>query len=114
VNDTIARIETAKKAREDAVAMFELIGEQPARFWEVLAELVASKLPAPAVDPANEPMEYAEAAKFERDEMPYGKYQGERIGEVPPDYLTWFSDGDEFKRRLNRYVRSQMFQDRQE
>ena len=28
------------------------------------------------------------------DIMPFGKYKGERLGDVPADYLIWFAEQD--------------------
>jgi hypothetical protein len=28
------------------------------------------------------------------DIMPFGKYKGEKIGDVPASYLLWFADSD--------------------
>ena len=66
------------KARVSAFSVFELIGEQSPRFWEVLAELVADKLPpkpSPPVGP--QPLSDKEAEFFERTaHLTYGKYAG--------------------------------------
>jgi hypothetical protein len=107
------------KAREDAqdfmVFVDEQAGEQPQRFWEVLAGLIASKLPPhPQPDERFPAMNEREASVFEETPMPYGKHAGDAVGAVPCDYLLFLTEGDEFSKRLRRYVKSKRFADRQE
>jgi len=58
-----------------------------------------------AQNPTLEPMTNDQCSKFERKEMPFGKYHGKRIINVPLDYLIWLSE-DEFQRDLKRYLSS--------
>lgn len=102
-------------ARKEAEALVELAGEQPRRFWEVLAELAVSKLPPKPVLPERDPpMTEQEALYFEEQSMPYGKHQGGLVGMVEPSYLLFLTEGDAFSKKLRRYVKSKRFQDRQE
>lgn len=107
-------VESNIKARQEAESLVELAGEQSARFWETLRDLAASKLP-PVQPPIDRypPLMEQEAVRFEALPMPYGKYAGETVGEVPCDYLLFLTEGDEFSQRLRRYVRSKRFQERQ-
>jgi hypothetical protein len=101
-------------ARQDAEALFSLAGEQPPRFWEVLAGLVNTKLPPkPAQVDRNPPMNDQEAIRFEAEPLPYGKHAGTLVGVVDVGYLLFLTEGDEFSKRLRRYVKSQRFQSRQ-
>lgn len=59
------------------------------------------------------PLTGAEAKKFEKRKVPFGKYIGLTVDQVmqeAPDYLTWLadneSDGDVFKRELIRYLKT--------
>ena len=92
-----------------------MCGEQPERFWECLKAACESKLPAvPApVDPYP-PMDDKEAASFERRLMPYGKYGGKAMREIPCGYICWLTEGDEVVEKARRYVRSKRFSERQD
>lgn len=102
------------KARRGAEEMIDFIGQQPQRFWECLIELATAKLPAkPApVDPCP-PMSDFEAARFENTLVPYGKFDGKFVGDVDPSYLLFLTEGDEWSKKLRRYVKSERFQRRQ-
>lgn len=101
-------------ARIEAQGVIDLCGEQSQRFWEVLAELVESKLPAKPVQwSVLSPMEEREAICFEAQLMPYGQAEGTLIGTVDCDYLAWLID-NHFCRELRRYLKSDRFKRRQE
>ena len=110
-------IEQNIKARQDISEIERFITDcydTPPRFWELLRDYCETKLPPkpPVVDrlPA---LTESEAIYTEELEMPYGKYAGQAVGEVPCEYLIFLTEGDEFSKRLKRYVKSQRFQDRQ-
>jgi len=97
------------KARQEAEALVDLAGEQPPRFWETLRDMSLAKLPpVPAPIDRHPPMDESAALRFERGVMPYGKHAGERIDEVPCDYLIFLTEGDEFSQQLRRYVKSRL------
>ncbi len=98
----------ARQAAQDLIAC---AGEQPERFWEIVVKLATAKLP-PVPDP-KPPMTEAEAVSFERTRIPYGKYVGVTLGDVPVSYLLFIAEGDDFARQLRRYVKSRIFMDRQ-
>jgi hypothetical protein len=101
--------------RKDAEAVAELAGEQRPRFWEELARICASRLPPPPVEDAGPgPMGEQEARRFEMERMAYGAHAGREVGTVPVSYLLWLAEGDDFTRRLRRYVASRTFADRQD
>ena len=112
ITDTIlANVE----ARKTVTALLELAGEQPEKFWRLLIEVVSEKLPPkPTPVARHPPMTEQEAIHFESGTMPYGKHEGRLVGCVEPDYLLFLTEGDEFSKRLRRYVKSKRFQDRQE
>lgn len=89
------------------------------RFWEKLAAAVAAKLPKPAetVSPdLLDPMNDAQAARFERETMiSFGKYASDPqpVAEVPINYLCMLVDDSPLKRQLRRYLRSERGQRRQ-
>jgi hypothetical protein len=103
-----------KAARECAEAVIQLIGDkQPVRMWEELARLVAEKLPPvpPPYDPLA-PMDTQEAIRFEAHTITFGKYAGEQVGIVPPEYIGWLAEND-FGIKLRRYVKSTRFKQRE-
>lgn len=102
-------------ARRAAEELADLAGEQPPRFWEVLAEIAAAKLPPKPVPVDRYPaMTEQEASRFEGEVMPYGINRGMTVGEVGCSYLLFLTEGDEFSKKLRRYVKSKRFSDRQE
>ena len=84
------------------------------RFFTILAEFAAARVGKVVRSPAKEeePMDHFEACTFEQTVVPYGKYAGKRISEVPPGYWIYLHEGD-FPKHLRRYLTSQTFQDRQ-
>lgn len=36
--------------------------------------------------------------------MPYGKYKGKKMANVPPDYLIWLYDNGKCNEQVKRYV----------
>ena len=111
-----AVLESNIKCSREARELVELAGEQPQRFWEALAQFAQEKLPPePAPAERNPPMTDDEANKFERVfKMPRGIHQGQPVGDVPCEYLIFWTEPDEFSRLLQRYVRSRTFARRQE
>jgi hypothetical protein len=114
-------IEQNIRARADAEQMAELCGEQTERFWEVLATIAAERsgkalmLAPKAVAAGNAELQMSdeEAAQFERVIVPFGKFAGEPVGDVPISYWTFVTESD-FNRQLVRYMRSRAYQRRQE
>lgn len=109
-------IETNIKARKDACAAIDLIGDQPQRFWEVMKEHCESKLPKKPIeeDNRNSPLNEQHAIRFEAVSMPYGKHKGEEVGQVPCSYLEFLAEGDDFMKALRRYVKSQRYKERRQ
>ena len=118
-----ARIKANIVARDEARNAVELLEEEaqrhaePIRFWGELIKLIREHLPGliPDVEVMQDrPMGDEEAEAFERESMKFGKHQDTQIGEVPIDYLVWMEEQDDFRRELNRYLRSERGQQRQE
>ena len=40
--------------------------------------------------------------------MPYGKYQGEKLANIPAGYLIWMYDNDKLIGSLKKYVEENM------
>lgn len=58
-----------------------------------------------------EPMSDEVARRFGNNTMGFGKYVGQRIDEIPIDYLLWFVEQkDTFKQELRRYIKSRRVQ----
>ena len=56
------------------------------------------------------PMTRQESQKFDKETMPFGKHKGQRIADVPLDYLLWLDDQPDFRRSLWRYLGSERIQ----
>jgi hypothetical protein len=101
-------------ARESAEAVISLIGEESPRFWQELARLAKAQLPAEPLPSDPLPaMGEQEAIRFEKATLPWGAHHGEEIGTVEPGYLLFIAEGDDFTKKLRRYVKSKTFSDRQ-
>lgn len=116
-----AREEAEKFITEEIIPFLELAGEHTPRFWEIvsneLVKLVRAKLPSLVEPiPVDKYPAFTEqqARAFERETVPYGKFKGKYVGEVPPDYLLFLTEGDEFSKQLRRYVKTKTFYERQE
>jgi len=118
-------------ARKAAETVFELAVEQSRElpeqsvvaYWCRLLLLVEQVLPSdiriprigPQVPQTPPPMSEDEAKAFEKHSMPWGKYNGTKIADVPMDYLLYIDDQkDEFRDRLHRYLASDRVQREQE
>lgn len=115
MSDMAVKIAENIQHREFALEVIEMCGERPQRFWEALSQFVDEKLPPKPVpvDPCP-PMDDKEAANFERWIMPYGKYGGEVMGNIPVGYMLWLTEGDEVVKSARRYVKSKRFSERQD
>ena len=117
----MSTVEENKQARERAEEFAKFIGVETTRFWETLANIAADKcgrgvaiLPKHVIEGnAADRMTDNEAAEFERSSVPFGKYAGQPIGDVPCSYWTYVTES-EFNRNLIRYLRSKTFQQRRE
>lgn len=84
------------------------------RFHELAATEMAAKIGKVLVeDGPTFRMNENEACRFEDEVFPYGKYKGQKVGEVDPSYVLLLTEGD-FTRQLIRYARSDRFKDRQD
>lgn len=113
----LANVQASQAAREAVAFIADEYSDQPQRFWECLADQITARLPQPEpppVDPRTLPMTDSEANRFEQETLNFGKYAGTEIGQAPIEYLLWLAEGDEFTRRLRRYVKYKMFGQRQE
>lgn len=95
------------KAAMEAVKSVKGISEN--RFWEVLAELAASKCGREVVVPdAASVMTYDEALEFEGTTVPYGIHAGQLVRDVPAHYWAHIT-GSEWSKGLDKYVKSARF-----
>lgn len=86
-----------------------LDGCDPDHFWKILAETCAERIGMCVTKPlTGQVMTDAEAIKFEKTEMPFGKHRGEPIGSIDPEYLAAVVESD-FNQQLRRYFRSARF-----
>lgn len=112
-DDTIKR---RVSARDQARLVSGLVVEDAGRihadaqgaFWEELRRLLPRAFAPPVVKPAGgEPFNDDQARVFGNTKMPWGKYAGTRVDEVPLDYLEKLCDPQPFVKSLKRYVASQ-------
>lgn len=85
------------------------------RVLERLAALAAAEIgmvvKPDAPDP-REPFCYNAALDFELTVVPFGKYEGLTVADVPPSYWASFTES-EFNKRLRRYLLSTRYLERQ-
>lgn len=79
------------------------------RYWETLRDLCAAKLTIVVSSGNDKAMTMAEAQVFELETIPYGKYAGMQVQEVPTRYWVSLTES-EFGERVKRYVKSERFQ----
>lgn len=108
-----ARVNPHRKARQAAQALAALIEAElatlPASARQVLASGVYAAidrhLPGARCGAGPKPMDDAEARRFGQETMPFGKFAGTKMDEVPLDYLEWYAD-QPLQRQLIRYLKS--------
>lgn len=115
-------IECNKNARELAAEVTQFIvdcindlpedkGFNESRFWEILADFVDEHGNGKEVFNPLHPnvMTETEAKAFGQVIIPWGKYKGDMVCDVPTDY--WIAlTGSRFYRQLLRYVKTDYFQ----
>lgn len=110
-----ANIEARKKAAEMKTLLDEEISEfsdsQKSRFWDDLFELVTGKFDREGIESSRDAMSYDEAMKFAHTEMIMGKHKGKRILDIPPDYFEWMASQPDYRKVLNRYLKSSYYRD---
>ena len=82
-------------------------------FWKRILENVCAVLP-PEFHPTRivehgplAPMGDTESKFFGAQPMPFGTHQNKRVDEVPMDYMEWLDREPDFRKQLNRYLRSE-------
>ncbi len=111
---SLAENVTARQTLESTLEWITEHGEQPQRFWELLAEHCAAKLPAKPSPEVLEPMDYQESFRFEQSYMPFGKHEGIPIMSVPIGYLLRLTEDNAWLKQLRRYLASSNSQRRQD
>lgn len=106
------RLEKRVQAQKAADAIYELMIESVDGYvdlyWEFLDRHIQKHLVINQI-PASAPMTEIQATHFGNTAMPFGKYSGRPIGDVPLLYLDWLiKSGEEetFKSNLRRYLQS--------
>lgn len=100
----------ARKAAEDFLSCAEPHGDVT-HFWKVVRDFALRYAPLPEVRLS--PMTDLEVSQFEFEQIKFGKYVGEKIGNIPVNYLDWLvGQNDEFKSKLKRYVLNESVQER--
>ena len=99
------RIERRKKGREEAQSILGLLtiqGDQTAiaAFFE---ELKDSLCPKQVTE--TKQVEQRKLKELAAWPMPYGKYGGQPLSEIPLEYLHWLtSDSEETMSKINQYL----------
>lgn len=112
---------TAKvEARNAADVVHHLASDEAVRFqghaalafWRRLLENVCAVLP-PEYHPTRvvekgplAAMTDEEARAFERETVPFGKYLGDLVGNVPLSYFDWLEGERDFRQDVKRYLRN--------
>lgn len=124
MEELMARIEKRVIARELAreicvIIASELEGleeHQVEAFWEQVRESFPQQQKESVEDTVElKPMGDKESQMFGSTHIKFGKYAGERVDEVPLDYLLWLSENkDPWKEQLKRYIKSKRIQSEQQ
>ena len=102
-----------KEARELATAEFENAAgldtfkdvRGSVRYWNILKFHIETKLAELDPKPTGPgPMTREQVEHFEKMEVPFGKYKGEEIREVPTSYLEFLAGEDTFVEQVRRYL----------
>ncbi len=98
-----------ERAREAAALVVEEAGRLPedarGAYWDELIKMLP--LPVAAAAPADDPpFDDHQSKCWGRTKMPWGKYQGECVDDVPIEYLEKLCDPQPFIRSLKRYLSS--------
>lgn len=113
-DETVERVLLYKQAKE-VYDLAVTVSSHP-YFFESLCKLFSSHTsssPGPEDVEDGDAMSQAEAIRFERRLVPFGIYQGQRVGDVPISYWINITE-HEFPRQLRRYLASRYFQSRQD
>lgn len=83
------------------------------RCWERLAEIAAAKVGKKVVACDDIKMNKANALNFEKLSIPFGRYAGVAIRDIPIGYFVSITESS-FNEQLKQYMRSDHFQQRLE
>jgi len=109
-----ARLARRASGRLAAKAIIELAKETESpnpdwqtAFWDEMMDWFRKEsLPVRRHKP--EAMTDAEVRQFREKEMRFGKYHGQKMGEIPLTYLDWLlGDSEELNRHLTRYLKNE-------
>lgn len=74
------------------------------KLWRAIPH---EEIPTPPVQ--SKPMSYDEARRwYNNHRMEFGEHRGERIADVPEAYLVWLHNQPDFRRELDRFMRSEL------
>ena len=120
--DKVTQAVQAREYADDMATMIQedMYGTDAGAHLEFLIRLIArlrADMPdekPPEQEPwCGPPMMHEEARDFETQTMLFGKWANHYIHGVPIDYLLWLEGEDDFRKSLNRYLRSDVGQARQ-
>jgi uncharacterized protein (DUF3820 family) len=116
IEDNIAASQSARVILD--LAMEEAMNHQgPAalHYWLSLLKSVARIVPEShhpwrTLPSGVVPMDKAERQAFEDSAVMFGKHAGERVGDVPLEYLEWLDSQYDFRQQLKRYLATDLLQ----
>ena len=101
------------EARKAAMELMDLVMEEAENhsnslklFYEVVMDRIPSEYKPDPVIVSSKAMDETEARAFDKEIMEFGKHKGASMGEIPLDYLLWLEEQPNFRKQLNRYLRS--------
>ena len=104
----------ARRAAETVVVLMEEEATDPEiskdNFWKIVVGAIPKEYVPVQASPGLKPMTDMESQGFENTCMEFGKHNGERMGDVPIDYLFWLDEQDNFSKLLKRYLLSKRVQ----
>lgn len=96
------------QARLDAQEAWDLVKDQPARFWEHFDALRGASVTINSFESAvTQPMNEIQARAFEQEIVRFGKHKGLPVGEILEQdrfWLEFVAHGSEFSERCARYL----------
>lgn len=94
-----------------ATTSAELCDGYERRFWETIASLAAAKIGKHLADAPPAQMTDGQACAFAATGMPFGRYEGDLIRDIPDSYWHWLQYG-EWSTQLRQYLNSPYYQNK--
>jgi len=107
-------VERRIRARETAEEIYSLVESEEEilgkHVWEVLYKKFQNrKMCETKTKEKSSRMTVAESRRFGKQPIPFGRFKGQPVDQVPLDMLEWYAD-QKFVDELRRYLRSSRIQ----